>query len=287
MTTEPAKSTPPATEEKKKARSPSYPAIGLKRCVELAQKFWDLDKRQSVLAARAAINFGYSSKSSGGQLATAALKKFGLLAEEGANDARKLKLTDLAIGILNPSSPNRDDLVKVAALTPSIHAELWKLYNGELPSDGTIRDYLVFDRLFTEEAAAALISEFRDTIAFAKLAPSDTVQPSSDAEADIGTETPTTASRAPIPPAVRVIPPQPKAQPQQQPPPVAPTMNTSPTLIDFPVPLPSGIVAFFRLPPTMSAIDFNFYKGLLDAYRPGLVKDQPSVTSVPTKVGAD
>lgn len=55
------------------------------------------------------------------------------------------------------------------------------------------------------------------------------------------------------------------------PPPPVPPMTPA-TLIDFPVPLPSGAVAYYRLPSKISEIDFNFYKAILDALKAGLVQ---------------
>jgi hypothetical protein len=44
------------------------------------------------------------------------------------------------------------------------------------------------------------------------------------------------------------------------------------TLIDIPVPLPSGQLAYYRVPASMQETDFVFYQSVLTAYKPGLVK---------------
>lgn len=176
--------TPAVPPKKQRERSPNYPAIGLRKALELAQKFWDSDKRQPVLVSRAATNLGFSAKSSAGQLTLAAMKKYGLLDEEGAGDMRKLKLSESAITLLNPSAPNRDELIKQAALKPAIHAELWNKYGAEGGSEGAIHDYLVFDRKFTEPAAKSLIEQYGDTIAFANLGKSDIGDKSNDNKPD-------------------------------------------------------------------------------------------------------
>src|SRR6266513_92314 len=122
-----SKPTPPAappTKNRTKDRSPNYPAIGLRRALELAQKLWDSDKRQPVLSQRAAMNMGFTSKSSAGMLALAAMRKYGLLDAEGSGDQRKVKLTETAITLLNPSASNRDQLLRDAALKPALHLEL-------------------------------------------------------------------------------------------------------------------------------------------------------------------
>jgi hypothetical protein len=170
---------PPSKETKTKDRSPNYPAIGLRRALELAQKLWDSDKRQPVLSPRAALNMGFTAKSSAGQLALAAMRKYGLLEADGSGDQRKVKLTELAITLLNPSASNREQLLKDAALKPAIHAELWSKYGVEGASPGAIHDYLVFERKFTEQATTILIDQYKDTIAFANLGSADKVEDAS------------------------------------------------------------------------------------------------------------
>ena len=160
---------------KQRERSPSYPAIGLQTAVELAGKFWEHDKRQSVLVTRAGVNLGFTAKSSKALLAIAAMKKYGFLEEEGTGETRKVKLTESGIRIVNPSDPNRAQLLREAALKPPIHAFLWETFCKDGASDGTIRDHLVFEKKFTEDAADSLIPQFKDTITFAKLRDSDKV----------------------------------------------------------------------------------------------------------------
>lgn len=166
----------PASKGKPKERSPNYPAIGLRRALDLAQKLWDSDKRQPVLSSRAAMNMGFTAKSSAGMLALAAMRKYGFLDAEGSGDQRKVKLTDTAITLLNPSASNREQLLKEAALKPAVHSELWGKYGAEGASQGAIHDYLVFERKFTEQAATILIDQYKDTMAFAKLGSADRIQ---------------------------------------------------------------------------------------------------------------
>lgn len=170
------KNSPPShakNDKKPRERSPNYPAIGLRRAIELAQTFWDHDRRQSVLASRAITNLGFGAKSSTGPLAISAMVKYGFFETEGSGDARKVKLTERATTLLNPSAPNRDQLLKEAALAPSIHAKLWEKFGREGASQGAIHDYLVFELHFTEQAAKALIEQYVDTISFAKLVDSN------------------------------------------------------------------------------------------------------------------
>lgn len=267
-------------EKKSRERSPNYPAIGLRRAIDLAKAFWEHDRRQSVLAARAITNLGFGAKSSNGPLAISAMIKYGLLESEGSGDTRKVKLTESAITLLNPSALNRSQLMKEAALAPSIHAKLWQQFGSEGASEGAIHDYLVFELHFTEQAGKALIEQYLDTIAFANLLASDKIEsedkpkdppylpPNPGLEIQKEHAKASEAAAASVAARAAFTPPIDAFNPPLPQPPVG--------LMDFPVPLPSGIVAYYRLPPTITESDFNFYQTLLNAYRPGLVKNSQS-----------
>lgn len=70
-------------------------------------------------------------------------------------------------------SPDRIKAIQEAALNPIIHQKLWDRYEGNLPSDETFRIHLLRDYKFTEGAVKDFISQFKRTIAFAKLGKSD------------------------------------------------------------------------------------------------------------------
>jgi hypothetical protein len=59
-------------------------------------------------------------------------------------------------------------------------------------------------------------------------------------------------------------------------PPATPAPSKSPSIIgsvrEFPVPLPSGVIAAFKIPFPMSEEDFNQYSGLLTAYKTAIVQ---------------
>jgi hypothetical protein len=235
--TNPKSSVSVKPDKKTRERSPNYPAFGLRRALELAQKLWESDKRQSVLATRAAVNMGFTAKSSAGLLALAAMKKYGLLDDEGSGDSRKMKLSDAAITLLNPSSQNREQLLKQAALRPSIHAELWNKYGTDGASAGAIHDYLVFDRKFTEQASKILIEQYTDTISFANLVATDKVNVTEDdfAEHEKPVEQPLLQQQKPPnnPPNAGITPPKP---------PMTPNLRYLPIPLDIgDAPIPIGM----------------------------------------------
>jgi hypothetical protein len=117
----------------------------------------------------------YKPKSGAGLVTLAALKKFGLLADEGSGDTRKARLSDLALNIIlhEVGSDDWSKLVKQAALAPSIHAELWKEFDGSLPADGTLKRKLILERSFTQSAVDEFVPQLRKTLAFVKLTQAD------------------------------------------------------------------------------------------------------------------
>jgi hypothetical protein len=161
----------PEERRKPKGRSPSYPGIGLGEAVEKAAVLYQKEGRHAAPTDVITTHWGYKPKTGPGLVAVAALKKFGLLEDEGGNGSRRARLTPLALSIVldEPDSPERQQLVREAALTPPIHAELWSDFGGRLPSDQNLRRTLVLERGFTDSGAHQFIRQFKNTILFAAL----------------------------------------------------------------------------------------------------------------------
>jgi hypothetical protein len=154
-------------------RSPSYPAINLEQALQRTRQLFDEAGRHPAPVSSAVAAWGYKPTSSGGRLAVAALKKFGLAVDEGSREARKVSISKLGRELLvydgNRDSAEWKERAQKAALMPKIHKDLWTKYEGSLPSDGVIRPYLELDLDFSPSAAGDLLKEFRQTIEFAKL----------------------------------------------------------------------------------------------------------------------
>jgi hypothetical protein len=170
----------PDDDKRKRTRSPAYPFINLETAIKRAREFYKEEQRNSAHLKVAVKHWGYEAKSSGGIQTAAALIAFGLMRDDGSGDRRKLQLTKNAILIIlddRPDSAEREQAIKLAALTPKIHQELWKKFSGRLPSDEQLRHTLLleWDSPFNENTVIGFIKEFRDTIRFANLSDFDTV----------------------------------------------------------------------------------------------------------------
>lgn len=176
-------------------RSPGYPYISLEKAMERAQQLKEAEGFYAVPMSSAFKAWGISPTSSASPQVLAALKHFGLLEYEGSGANRLVRLTDLARRIIldvRPDSPDKPSLIKQAALTPPIHRDILEKFPDGLPSDTTLQTYLVLEKSFNEKGAQALISEFKDTISFAKIGSSGTIPKEPDGTGD--DETPPTDS---------------------------------------------------------------------------------------------
>jgi hypothetical protein len=158
-----------ATRSSKPRRSPRYPAINLEAALDRAVALYREEGRG--LAPNDAIlgYWGYSPGCGPGFGTLAALKRFGLLRSE---EPGKSRLSELALRIIldeQEGSGERQEAVEQAALTPTIHREIWEKYPDGLPSDAAVHRFLRRDRGFTDAAAERLIKEFRETVTFARL----------------------------------------------------------------------------------------------------------------------
>lgn len=152
-----------------RVRSPSFPFISLSEALHRAREIYDAERRNLVRPNVAVSHWGYSAKSSGGMQTIAALRAYGLL-----EDVRgELRLTDRAQHILvrEPGTAGRSDLLQQAALSPPVFARLWERYGADLPSDKSLRTYLVMDLKFNESAVEDLLRSYRETLVVAGLLP--------------------------------------------------------------------------------------------------------------------
>lgn len=178
---EEAQTPKPKVRKGRKGRSPSYPGLDLGSALERVRQLYEHEQHHPTSVETILDHWGYSAKSGAGLVALAALKKFGLIEDEGRGDARKAKLTSRALDIIHDEregSDARRRAIREAALAPPIHRELFDAYKGKLPSDKNLRFHLLRERSFTENGADELIRELRSTLEFAGLSESDSMSES-------------------------------------------------------------------------------------------------------------
>ena len=256
------------TKQKRAGRSPSYPDLDLQEALEKAKLLWDAENRNLAPIAAIQDHWHHKPNTGPGLRAVAALKKFGLLTDQGRGNTRQGRLTESAIKIIldeREDRTERDALIRQAALSPPIHAALWERYKGNLPSDVTLRYALQSERSFSTAGANALIKEFRSTIEFAKLEGFENMA-AEEGEADDrhGNET--------SPLDLRPPPPNPFDKP-----PVTQTTATQTRIVQ--VPLLGDAWAAVQIPYPMSEADWDQMIATLTAMKPGIVRATESPRS--------
>jgi len=141
--------------------------------------------RHAVPYTVAAEHWDYKPESSSAIQTAAAIKAYGLVNVNGSGNDRRMSLSQRGLDIVldeQEESESRDAAIKAAALAPAIHAELWKKYGPNLPSDAALRTFLLRERGFNPTALDPFIAEYKSTISFAKLEPGDTIPEETDEE---------------------------------------------------------------------------------------------------------
>jgi hypothetical protein len=147
-------------------RSPGYPMISLPEAIEKAKILWENDKNNIIPIEAAHEHLGYKPNTGYAARVTAALKKFDLIFENQDG----IKLTNEAVDLIlhEPTDEQYIKTVIELAFRPPIYEKIYKEYDGQIPSDATLKIKLIKDYEFNPESINDFISGFRKTIEFAK-----------------------------------------------------------------------------------------------------------------------
>jgi len=261
MTT--TKDAPPATRKPKKGRSPGYPGVDLERALELTRVLYKQERQHPTAAETVAQHWGMKSVSSQFLTGLSALKKFGLLdaLPQRSVQSGHVKVSDLALNIIldeRAGSPERDAAIRQAALKPDIHANLWREYNGELPSDPNLRFHLVRDLKFTEGGASEFIVEFRRTITFAGLSRADALSDRNSDKMEGQEEIPMSTPQQPE-----------LDRGYQLPPPIRPASGQ---IREVPIPIQGSAWPMLKASFPLSEDAWTQMLAVLNAMKPGLIE---------------
>jgi len=181
-----AEKTGVGTKGRPKDRSPNYPVIDLGKALEKAEVIHGIYKMHEMPIAMAHERLGYKPHSGAGNQCIAALRAYGLMNVTGQGAQRKVSISTEGDRIIR-KAPDCEQLLKAAALRPSINKEIWDYgsKSGGIPTDDLLRHYLVWERpdpKFNEKSVGGFIADFRATLKLAKLVSSDII--ASGAESD-------------------------------------------------------------------------------------------------------
>lgn len=142
-------------------RSPNYPAMGLPDALSEVQKIWNEEQRTPVTIEALATAMGYKSLSGPVRTKIAALRKYGLLDQNGG----RYSLSDLAMTILHGQPDERNRALAIAASKPDLFREFFETHPNA--SDAALNSELVLRRAFSQAGANQFIKAFRDTLSIA------------------------------------------------------------------------------------------------------------------------
>ncbi|MEX2544906.1 MAG: hypothetical protein WD316_07250 [Phycisphaeraceae bacterium] len=246
---------------RKKTRSPNFPAIDLGKAIQRAQELYEEEHRHAAPFDVVVTHWGYRPTSSSAMQAVGALNAFGLIEVEGSGDEREIKLSNRGLDIVEcgPESEERLKAMQEAALAPAIHREVWENYGGaKWGSDEAFRQFLIRQKGFNPKRAEPFIDQYKATISLAKLDSEGIMEVADgDESGDDGQ-----GDRGSNPPQVKGA----QMHPSSQQPPAG--------TLPLPVLLDDGSFQVVNIP-KMTAKAFKFFKEQLEAYRSAIVQGQP------------
>lgn len=182
------------SEKQPRFRSPPFPYVGLSKALEKTDQLYSAVRHHAAALPTAAKAWDTGPKSSATLQSVAALIQYGLLEDEGSGDARKVKLTPLALKIVmdkRPDSSERQSAIKEAALNPKTFEEIYSQFGPALGiDDALLLHSLTAERVqqgrapYSEQSAADVIRVYKDTIGFSGISESDKKDDKSD-DADL------------------------------------------------------------------------------------------------------
>lgn len=145
-----------------------FPFISLAKSLDRAQAIFENDKEGKGLKIPVAFSaWEYSEKSSGGFQTIAALKGYGLLVDEGANDDRSVKLTSKSRTYFQSElDDQKAGLAADFAKSPPLFGHLLEHWDGDEVADPVARTYLKTEIGLNEQSARAALGIYKDNLRF-------------------------------------------------------------------------------------------------------------------------
>jgi hypothetical protein len=128
-------------------------------------------------------HLGLKAGTGGANRVLAALRAYGLVQRQSGGNYNISDKAWRILVVLPNDSPERDQLMREAAMSPSLFKEIVALYPDELPSDATLRSYLLLNKGFNENSIGRFLEVFKAALAIAKTGSSD-YTPDSDEQID-------------------------------------------------------------------------------------------------------
>ena len=174
-----------------KLPSTRFPFINLSKALERAKALYDADRAGKGLKMPVAFSaLGYSSKSSGGFQTIAALRGYGLTDEEGANDDRMVRLSQLARRYFQTEIEDDQEMLRADfAMRPPLFKYLLEHWQFGTVADPVARTYLKTEIGLNEQSARSALSIYKDNLPYVSDKGSGKIlERDTEKEAESGTE---------------------------------------------------------------------------------------------------
>jgi hypothetical protein len=158
--------------DKSRVRSPNFPYINLKEAVQKVEAIYKQDKRNATSADVLLGHLGYKQAHGSSRRVLSALRQYGLLEERSGGLYR---VSDLAYRIIHTpvETIEQKALLIEAAQKPILFFEILSIYEADLPSDPTLKSYLILNKGFNPSGADLFIRVLKETVEYANLTPED------------------------------------------------------------------------------------------------------------------
>jgi hypothetical protein len=155
-----------STKKKQVIRSPKYPLITITDALAKAKVIYQYEKKAKTTAAVVLGHLGYKNATGLAARVLSALQQYGLLDKSDS----QYRISEQAFKIFNltEDDPERARLMREAALKPALFKELLSKYPDDLPSDATLKSYLVIHKDFNENSVESFFKVFKGAIDLAK-----------------------------------------------------------------------------------------------------------------------
>jgi hypothetical protein len=165
-------------------KSPKWPAFTLPEALAKARIIYNHEKRNPTTMEVMMGHLGLKIGTGSANRALAALRAYGLIDRlAGGNYVVSDRAWRLLV-VLTEDSPEREQLMREAAMAPTLFKEIANLYPDELPSDATMRSYLLLNKGFNENSIGRFLEVFKAALAIAKSGGSDYTPADADGDFD-------------------------------------------------------------------------------------------------------
>lgn len=141
-------------------RSPSYPSMSLEDAVNAIKSAYKQEGKSWFPAESLAVAMGSRSLSGTARSRIGSLRQFGLVESDRTNGYRISDL-GLAIAVNDEGTDTFVASVEEAFRRPEVYRDLWDNYRDA--SQNTLRNKLIVNSDYSEEAAGRLIDSFRES----------------------------------------------------------------------------------------------------------------------------